>query len=702
MYSIMYRTYLIIGLSACLSLNLYAGNQVISIAPEGVMAGEENVCHSLQEAFDRISSLEEMDTVHLRVLPGDYWMEQTLVIDQPLPAPVVVSGEGAEKPRFLAGVRVEGWEPWQKGVWRAFIPEVQQYGFAFDQFYVNGERAQLARTPHEGWGWVTSSSEQAFQSGERAPEFAVQRISFSPQELAPFAGLSPEQMKQTRFRFFHKWDITQKYCDYMATDSGYVYFNGSGMKPWNPIGEGARYIIYNQLDLLDEPGEWYLDRQQGYIYYYPQAGEDLRTAECVAPTLRHQILLQGKAGQPIRNITFENLAFEYASFTLRPGEGEAAQAAAPIDAAIQADFAEDIHFRNCEIAHTGGYAIWFRKECHRNRFEKNYLHDLGAGGIKLGDTERTDGVRPVSSHNVIDNNIITSAGYEFPSAVGVVLFLTSDNAVTHNEISNIRYSGVSVGWVWGYNPQQPPVGGKPFVNPAVRNRIEYNHIHHIGWGELSDMGAVYTLGESPGTRVSHNVIHDVYSYDYGGWGLYTDEGSSDIEMSYNLVYRCKSGGFHQHYGRNNRIENNILAFSTTNLLQCTRKEAHRSFSFQHNVLLTNGEPLFAREWANADIAADYNLYWDISGKEMDFGGSDFSAWKKGHEPHSIQRDPLFTNPLQDDFTFRSPKAVKRIGFQIFDYREAGVYGDKAWREKAQLPKEIEDAFVEQVARNMKK
>lgn len=87
----------------------------------------------------------------------------------------------------------------------------------------------------------------------------------------------------------------------------------------------------------------------------------------------------------------------------------------------------------------------------------------------------------------------------------------------------------------------------------------------------------------------NNVTHDVYTYDYGGWGLYTDEGSTDVEMNYNLVYHYKSGAFHQHYGKNNKITNNILALAYTNLLQCTRAENHLSFTFKHNLMLTDEE-----------------------------------------------------------------------------------------------------------------
>lgn len=310
------------------------------------------------------------------------------------------------------------------------------------------------------------------------------------------------------------------------------------------------------------------------------------------------------------------------------------------------------------------------------------MHDLGAGGVKIGETVIRPEQNDITGNIIIDNNIIRDAGHIFPCAVGIIIFNASDNQLTHNDISNLRYSGISAGWVWGYA-----------YSPSKRNKIEFNNIHHLGWGELCDMGGVYTLGASEGTTVSNNVIHHVYSFDYGGWGLYTDEGSYGITEENNLVYACKNSGFHQHYGKENIIRNNIFALNIRAQLQATRIEEHQSISFTNNIIYFDKGTLLSSNWHKFNLLSDYNCYWDTRSKDIRFANMSFLDWQKsGKDVHSIIADPLFVNPSEFDFHFRNLSVARKIKFIPFDYSRAGVYGPEGWEKLAQLDKEITDNF----------
>lgn len=677
------------------SIQGFVSAQKIYLSPSGSDKNSGTIDEpllTLTAARDKARELRKTKKINepLEIIAagGEYFMMQPLFLtidDSGTPAsPLVFKAEPGSKAIFRGGTSVSGFEKANEKLWRTFIPQVAWYDSYFEQLYVNGRRAVRAKSPNDGFFRVKNVTETVLEKGEgRSPELAVQQVELDPADTTNFASFSKQDFQDALIIFYHNWDNTRKRVTGYVKGSSSVYITGEGMKPWNPINNKSRYLVENFKGALDAPGEWFLERT-GYLWYIPLEGETIENTTFHIPVIKEFISIQGNnsSGKKVENVRFENLVFEVAGYKTPPDGNEPAQAAAPVDAVVTLDFADNIEFRNCEIAHTGTYAFWFRRACSNCMVKQCYMHDLGAGGVKIGETIIRPAADEITNKITVDNNIIRDAGHIFPCAVGIIIFNASDNKLTHNEIADLRYTGISAGWVWGYAQ-----------SPSKRNLIAFNHIHHLGWGELCDMGGVYTLGASEGTVVANNHIHHIYSFDYGGWGLYTDEGSYDIIMENNLVYACKNSGFHQHYGKENIIRNNIFAYNIRSQLQATRIEEHRSLSFTNNIIYFDKGTLFSSNWHKLNLFTDKNVYWDTRTKDIRFGDVSFAEWKKsGKDIHSIIADPLFVNPSKFDFHLKKNSVAKRIGFVTFDYSAAGVYGSEEWKNLSKFDARLEIKF----------
>ena len=602
------------------------------------------------------------------------------------------------------GDRLTDWKDEGNGVWSASIPRHPGDKRAFfEQLWVNGRRAERARLPDRGYFKLKNPSCTDTKDGSNKP--FIEKFQLDAKEGAPLAEVSADELRYAQLCLVCKWTFARRIlCGYDAATQTVTTRSPTAFPHYAGWSNGNPVWFENVRSAFDAPGEWFYDAKARRVLYRPLPGEDMAKAVVTVPSreLSQLVRFAGdpEKGQYVKNISFENIAFECAaSKTLLtdvvreatggkflpgvagPTESWQYQAAQSADAAICGEGVRNVEWRNCAVRHTANYAFRLQDGCQSNRIVNCVLEDLGAGGIWLGAKQsyvppgegekiarrvyRTTGPKS-NAHNLISNCVIRTAGRFNPEATGVAITHASDCKVTQCDIYDIYYTGVSIGWVWGFRG-----------SVAQRNEVSFNRIWDLGKGVMSDMGGVYSLGTSYGTKVHDNVIHDVKSHSYGGWGLYCDEGSEGILEERNLVWNTTDGGFHQHFGTGCVIRNNIFALNrelgAVRMYRDVVFDVPCTLHFVNNIVYVNEGPLVGEGVRNVGGIWANNLWYDARGKDKaQFDKLDWDAWvASGKETGSVYGDPLFADPQHFDFTLSAESPALKLGFKPFDYSRAG-------------------------------
>jgi hypothetical protein len=445
--------------------------------------------------------------------------------------------EGAEVV-MSGGRRIGGWKE-RGGVWEVEVPDRVGSGRLFRQLVVNGRRAVRARWPDEdGVLRIAGVDDEVrtFRFEQELPE-------------GTFTGQGAELV------VYENWSVTRGLI-VGESDSGELSTATSmgwmGHGPATTASPGKPAYVEHVGWALDRPGEWYREGSRT-LRYIPRPGEELAEVEVVVPVLEQLLRIEGTREHPVRNVHFKGIRFEHTDFPLPVfgySEIQAAHYGPSMDepthvqpVAVQLVYAEGIRFEGCRFAHLNGSGIGLGVGARGNRLQGCEVEDIGGNGIMVGwrgmgelkggaegllDADWADpGDAPLG--NEVVGCVVRRCGQDSRGAVGIWVAFSADTRVAENEVYDLPYTGISVGYRWNTTP-----------TTQVRCVVEKNHIHHV-MQKLADGGGIYTLGYQPGTVFRENRIHDVprSRYAHGGApnnGFFIDEGSKGFSFVDNVVY----------------------------------------------------------------------------------------------------------------------------------------------------------------------
>ena len=562
--------------------SLFAGEIYVSLQGNDKNPGtKEAPFNTLNRAIKqarewrRLNRPEVAGGIYIRLEEGVYAQRNSLFLrpeDSGTPdSPTVICAVDGAHPVISGGVAVTGWkrgcnhpaipEKLRQKIWSAEAPLIGNRRVETRQMWVNGHKVQRAA---------------------QFPDGGLERmIDFNPEEqtitIPVSQSVNSERLQnagQLEMIVHQRWAIAILRVKSIDVKDGQavVRFHEPESHlefahPWpQPVIGGEKgnssFCLTNALELLDQPGEWFQEYPSGTIYYYPQASENMETAEVIIPTLETLVTIDGTLSRPVKHIQFNGITFEHTSWmrpsyqghvTLQggfplldayklqePGLPEKAELENQAwitrpETAIRVRGAEHIDFKHCTFRHLSSTGLDYEWAVTASSVEDCQFTDIGGTALLVG--AFPDGgfethipfipadVRELCSHITIRNNIISNVTNEDWGCVGIGTGYVRNMDISHNEVCHLNYSGICVGWGW-----------TSLESGMCNNRIEANYVHHFA-RRLYDAGGLYTLSNQPGSVMRNNRIEHLIEAPYAtndrAFYIYLDEATDGYTMENN-------------------------------------------------------------------------------------------------------------------------------------------------------------------------
>ena len=479
-------------------------------------------------------------------------------------SPTIIRSVGDEKVILSGGISIKGWKK-QGKVWVADVPAFKGRPLDFRQLWVNGKKAVRARDVEDFEKMNRICSVDEKNEILYVPAVSIRRLIDNKGNLkAKYAEMVLHQM----------WCVANLRIRSVEVqgDSAAIRFHQPESRiqfehPWpHPMvttdGHNSAFYLTNARELQDVPGEWYHDIDARKVYYYPREGEKMQEAEVIVPAVETLVRVEGTLDRPVRHIRFEKITFSYTTW-MRPSEkGHVPLQAGmyltdgyriepkmqrdylnhPLDnqgwlgrpaAAVRVVAARQIDFERCRFEHLGSTGLDYEEAVQGGVVRGCLFLDIAGNGLLVGSFSPAAHEthlpydpadrREVCTQQQINNCYFTEIGNEDWGCLAIAAGYVGDVNIEHNEISEVPYSGISLGWGWTQT-----------VNCMRNNRVHANLIHHYA-KHMYDVAGIYTLGSQPKSYVTENCVHSIYKpgyvHDPNHWFyLYTDEGSSFITV----------------------------------------------------------------------------------------------------------------------------------------------------------------------------